>query len=54
MHYEADAPIVVVPVDRPTAEARAEAFRRFDAGPGLAAAGLTGAGGVFCCSADLK
>lgn len=41
-------------VDGPTAEALAEAFRRFDADDALAVAVLTGAGGVFCAGADLK
>ncbi|MCW5889861.1 MAG: crotonase/enoyl-CoA hydratase family protein [bacterium] len=63
VHYEADGAIVVVTldrpevgnaVDRPTADALADAFRRFDADPALAVAVLTGAGGRFCCGADLK
>jgi enoyl-CoA hydratase len=41
-------------VDRPTAEALAAAFRRFDADAALSVAVLTGAGGVFCAGADLK
>jgi enoyl-CoA hydratase len=41
-------------VDRPTAEALSEAFRRFDADAELDAAILTGAGGCFCAGADLK
>jgi enoyl-CoA hydratase len=41
-------------VDRPTAEALAEAFRAFDADPGAAVAVLWGAGGTFCSGADLK
>src|SRR5579863_4313024 len=41
-------------VDRPTAAALAEAFRRFDADDALAVAILTGAGGTFCAGADLK
>ena len=41
-------------VDRPTAAALAEAFRRFDADESLAVAILTGAGGTFCAGADLK
>lgn len=41
-------------VDRPTAEALAAAFRRFDADETLAAAILTGASGYFCAGADLK
>ena len=41
-------------VDRPTAEALADAFRRFDADPELDVAVLTGAGGCFCAGADLQ
>ncbi len=41
-------------VDRPTAEALAEAFRAFDADPDAAVAVLWGAGGTFCAGADLK
>lgn len=41
-------------VDRPTAEALAAAFRRFDAEESLAVAILTGASGTFCAGADLK
>jgi enoyl-CoA hydratase len=63
IHYDVDGPIVVVTIDRPdvanaidrpTATALADAFRRFDADPTLAVAVLTGAGGKFCCGADLK
>lgn len=41
-------------VDRPTAQALADAFRTFDADPALSVAILTGAGGHFCAGADLK
>jgi enoyl-CoA hydratase len=63
VHYEVDAAVVVVTIDReevanaidrPTADALADAFRRFEADPSLAVAVLTGAGGRFCCGADLK
>jgi enoyl-CoA hydratase/carnithine racemase len=63
VQYESEGPIVVVTidrpevanaVDRPTAEELADAFRRFDADPGLSVAVLAGAGGTFCAGADLK
>jgi enoyl-CoA hydratase len=63
VHYEIDAPIVVVTIDRPdvanaidrpTADALADAFRRFDADDALSVAVLTGANGKFCAGADLK
>lgn len=41
-------------VDRPTAEALADAFRDFDADSSAAVAVLTGAAGTFCAGADLK
>ncbi|WP_017936087.1 crotonase/enoyl-CoA hydratase family protein [Nocardioides sp. Iso805N] len=41
-------------VDRPTAEALAEAFRAFDADESACVAVLYGAGGTFCAGADLK
>jgi enoyl-CoA hydratase len=41
-------------VDRPTAEALADAFRAFDADPDASVAVLTGAGETFCAGADLK
>jgi enoyl-CoA hydratase len=49
-----DRPDVRNAVDRPTAEALAEAFRAFDADDSLCVAVLTGAGGTFCSGADLK
>lgn len=61
--WEVDGPVVVITidrpdvrnaVDRPTAEALAAAFRRFDADDELAVAVLTGAHGHFCAGADLK
>jgi enoyl-CoA hydratase len=41
-------------VDRPTAEALAEAFREFEKDREARVAVLTGAGGFFCAGADLK
>lgn len=41
-------------VDRPTAEALAEAFRSFENDGESRVAVLTGAGGCFCAGADLK
>jgi len=63
VRYDADGPIAVVTIDRPevanaidrpTADALADAFRRFDGDERLAVAVLTGAGGKFCAGADLK
>jgi len=63
VRYAPDPPIVVVTIDRPevgnaidrpTAEALADAFRRFDTDDALSVAVLTGVGGKFCCGADLK
>ncbi len=41
-------------VDRPTADALADAFRRFDGDDGTSVAVLAGANGTFCAGADLK
>lgn len=41
-------------VDRPTAEALADAFRDFDSDDAASVAVLTGAAGTFCAGADLK
>jgi enoyl-CoA hydratase len=41
-------------VDRPTAEALADAFRTFDADPDARVAVLAGDHGTFCAGADLK
>ena len=49
-----DRPAARNAVDRPTAEALAEAFRAFDADESAAVAVLTGADGTFCAGADLK
>lgn len=63
VHYETadgiatvtiDRPYARNAVDRPTAEALAEAFRTFDADDSLAVAILTGSNGAFCAGADLK
>jgi enoyl-CoA hydratase len=63
VHYENDGPVVTVTIDReevanaidrPTAQALADAFRRFEEESGAAVAVLTGAGGRFCAGADLK
>jgi enoyl-CoA hydratase len=63
VHTEVRGPILVVTidrpevrnaVDRPTAEALAEAFRAFEADPDLSVAVLTGSHGHFCAGADLK
>lgn len=63
VRYEQRGPVAVVTidrpevrnaVDRPTAEALADAFRRFEADDDLSVAVLTGSGGVFCAGADLK
>jgi enoyl-CoA hydratase/carnithine racemase len=63
VHYEADASIAVVTldrpevanaIDRPTASELAEAFRRFDADDALCVAVLRGAGDTFCAGADLQ
>jgi enoyl-CoA hydratase len=49
-----DRPEVRNAVDRPTAEALAEAFRSFDADDKACVAVLWGAQGNFCAGADLK
>ena len=49
-----DRPEVANAVDRPTAEALADAFRRFDSEDEASVAVLTGANGTFCAGADLK
>ncbi|HJQ83884.1 MAG TPA: crotonase/enoyl-CoA hydratase family protein [Candidatus Binatia bacterium] len=49
-----DRPEVANAIDRPTAAALADAFRRFEADDALAVAVLTGANGTFCAGADLK
>ena len=63
VHVEHDGPVTIVTidrpearnaVDRPTADALANAFRDFDADDAQCVAVLTGAGGFFCAGADLK
>ena len=49
-----DRPEVRNAIDRPTAEALADAFRAFEANDDLRVAVLTGAGESFCAGADLK
>ena len=49
-----ERPAVKNAVDRPTAEALADAFRAFELDPGAQVAVLWGAGGTFCAGADLK
>jgi len=49
-----DRPEVGNAIDRPTADELADTFRAFDSDPELSVAVLTGAGGKFCCGADLK
>lgn len=63
LNFEVEGPLAIITinrpevrnaVDRPTADALAGAFRRFDREDGLAVAILTGADGFFCAGADLK
>jgi enoyl-CoA hydratase len=63
VRFDVDGPVAVVTIDRPerrnavdrvTAEALSEAFKRFDSDDDLSVAVLTGAGGTFCAGADLK
>jgi len=63
IHFRSEGPVAIVTIDRPdvanaidrpTAEALADAFRRFDADDSLHVAVLTGAHGTFCAGADLK
>ena len=49
-----DRPAVRNAVDRPTAEALADAFRQFDADDSARVAVLYGDRGTFCAGADLK
>lgn len=63
VRIEQDGPITIITivrpevrnaVDRPTADALAEAFRRFETDDTALVAVLTGDGGTFCAGADLK
>jgi enoyl-CoA hydratase len=63
VRVETDGPVTTVilerpavrnAVDRPTADALAAAFRRFEADADARVAVLWGAGGTFCAGADLK
>jgi enoyl-CoA hydratase len=63
IRYEVDGPVAIVTVDRPevanaidrpTATALADAFRRFEADDSVAVAVVTGANDTFCAGADLK
>jgi len=63
VNYEVDGALAIITINRPearnavdriTADALAEAFRRFDADAALSVAILTGKGGYFCAGADLK
>lgn len=63
VHFETRDATAIITIDRPerrnavdlaTAEALADAFRRFDADDSLCVAILTGSEGVFCAGADLK
>jgi enoyl-CoA hydratase len=63
VRFDPEAPVVLVTIDRadaanaidrPTADALVDAFRRFEGDESLAVAVLTGAHGKFCAGADLK
>jgi enoyl-CoA hydratase len=63
VHYTTDGPIAIIEidrpevrnaVDRPTADALADAFRTFDCDDALCVAVLAGRNGTFCAGADLK
>ena len=62
VRYETEGQLAILTIDRPqrrnavdrdTAAALADGFRRFDADPDLSVAILTGAGNCFCAGADL-
>jgi enoyl-CoA hydratase len=63
VEFSNDGPVAIVTINRPelrnavdkaTAEALAQVFRKFDQDDALEVAVLTGAGGNFCAGADLK
>jgi enoyl-CoA hydratase len=63
IHYEQDGPVTVITIDRPevanaidrpTAQALADALRRFDSADDASVAVLAGANETFCAGADLK
>ncbi|MCA9674198.1 MAG: crotonase/enoyl-CoA hydratase family protein [Myxococcales bacterium] len=63
VRVETEGPVTIVTIDRPsrrnavdrvTADALADAFRRFDADPEARVGVLAGDGGTFCAGADLK
>jgi enoyl-CoA hydratase len=63
VNFEIEHHLAIVAINRPevpnavnreTAEALADMFRRFDSDDSLRVAILTGAGGCFCAGADLK
>jgi len=63
VHYRVEGPLALITldrpdvanaIDRPTADALVDAFRRFEADDALAVAVLSGANGKFCAGADLK
>ena len=63
IHYETQGPLALITIDRPevanaidrpTADALANAFRRFDSDDGSSVAVLSGANGKFCAGADLQ
>lgn len=63
IRYKTSDGIAIITIDRPerrnaadgpTAQALADAFRRFEADDSADVSILTGAGGTFCAGADLK
>ena len=54
IHYEIDDSVAVITIDRPTAEALADAFRSVESSDEVSIAVLGGANQTFCAGADLK